>query len=500
MTIQFNNVPSNIRVPLFWAEINPAQSPYQSNARCLLIGQMDTTSAFAGSAIPGQPIQIIDNAAGMFGPKSMLADMYSVARANGPFQEFWALPLADNAAGVAAVGAIDIVNMPVNSAQTIAVWIGEVRVQTVAYTTDTAATLAARLFAAIQASAAPLPVVATYVAASSTITLTAFHKGVQGDSIRLDTNFYGGEGPTSTKVLQLTQLTGGTGDPLLSTAISNLGDDEFDWIGCPYSDATNMVTMANFLNGVSGRWSPYQQLYGHYLTTMADTAANLATFGLTQNDPHLTVLGTYKWQSPTWRVAAAQAAIVAVHLQDAPELSRPLQTLQMIGILGPKSPADYFTITTRQSLYYDGISACHISKDRTVHLDRIITTYRLNAWGSPDPSWLDLNTLAQSMFAIRYLKAKVTGQWGRAALADDNPSNIQGLATPKAIKQTIMHGYADLLSLGVVENQSVFEQSLIVERNQSDANRVDVYLPVDVTNQLRIIAVNMTTYLQYGTF
>ena len=34
------------------------------------------------------------------------------------------------------------------------------------------------------------------------------------------------------------------------------------------------------------------------------------------------------------------------------------------------------------------------------------------------------------------------------------------------------------------------ELALIVERSEQDPNRVDCYLPIDVVNQLRIIAVN----------
>jgi phage tail sheath gpL-like len=106
--------------------------------------------------------------------------------------------------------------------------------------------------------------------------------------------------------------------------------------------------------------------------------------------------------------------------------------------------------------------------------------------------------MAQNMFAIRYLRAKVTGTWGRAALIDENPNGIQGVATPEAIRQTIVHGYQELSNLNVVENVDEFEEQLIVERNAVDANRVDIYLPADQVNQLRIIAVNYVSHLQYS--
>lgn len=495
MTIQFNDIPGNIRVPLWYAEINPAQTPYQSNARLLLVGQRIT----AGTATAGEPVMIVSDPEALFGSNSMLTAMYYAARANAPFQEIWALPLDDDAAGVAATATITIGNIAsILSAQTVGVWIGDVHVRCIAYATDTTATLATRLAAAITlAITEKRLVLASATASGAVITLTAKHKGLAGNSLRIEPVYRPGENPTSAKIMTVVQFSGGDGDPDITSALAALGDDEFDWIVSPYADTDNLGAASNFLNGASGRWSPMQQLYGHYATAKSDTVANLATFGLTLNDPHLTVLGVYKYQSPLWSIVGALGGRMAAHLQDAPELSRPLQSLQLIGILPPKAKGDRFNITSRNSLYYDGISGLSVDKAGAVRIDRIITTYRTNVWGGPDASWLDVNTLAQNMYAIRYLKAKVTGTWGRAALADENPLGVQGLATPMAVRDTILHGYQELVDLAVVENFDLFSQVLIVERNKVDANRLDIYLPADQVNQLRIIATNYVSHLQY---
>lgn len=495
MTIQFQDIPANIRVPLWYAEINPAQTPYQSNARLLLTGQKTS----AGIATASEPVMIVSDPEAMFGPNSMLTAMYYAARANAPFQEIWALPLDDDAAGTAATATITIGNIgAVLSAQTVGVWIGDVHVRCIAYSNDTTSTLATRLAAAITTAITErrLPL-ASAAAVNAVITLTAKHKGAVGNNLRVEPVYYAGENPTSARIMTVAQFSGGDGDPDITTALAALGDDEYDWIVAPYADTENLSAVSNFLNGASGRWSPMQQLYGHYAAVKSDTVANLATFGLTLNEPHVSVLGVYKYQSPTWSIAGALGGRMAAHLQSAPELSRPLQSLQLIGILGPKAKADRFNITSRQSLYYDGISCLNVSKTGSVHIDRIITTYRTNVWGSPDASWLDVNTLAQNMYAIRYLKAKVTGTWGRAALADENPLGVQGLATPMAVRDTILHGYQELVDLAVVENFDLFSQVLVVERNRVDANRLDIYLPADQVNQLRIIATNYVSHLQY---
>jgi phage tail sheath gpL-like len=51
--------------------------------------------------------------------------------------------------------------------------------------------------------------------------------------------------------------------------------------------------------------------------------------------------------------------------------------------------------------------------------------------------------------------------------------------------------------LGIVENLDTFKQYLIVERDTTDPNRVNVLFPPDYVNQLRVFAVLNQFRLQY---
>jgi phage tail sheath gpL-like len=62
-----------------------------------------------------------------------------------------------------------------------------------------------------------------------------------------------------------------------------------------------------------------------------------------------------------------------------------------------------------------------------------------------------------------------------------------------------VHAYNDLVALGVLEKGDLFSTYVNVERDPNDANRVNAYLPVDVVNQLRVFAANVTAFLQYQT-
>jgi len=583
MPVQFNEVPGNIRVPLWWAEINPAQAPLQSISRLLLIGQhlrpvipgvkasgpntgggaliMDPTApkssdapmgiytlrvtdagppavftvtdpngtalgtytvgaaafnnkikftitAAGGAWIVGDGFDVMVNVVGatsgiprqidvdpdtLFGYGSMLAMMAKVARKNAPFQEIWALPIADSGAGAAATGTFTIANAPPLNSGTLIVYITGRRVRIAVTTADTNSTIAARLAAAINATV-DLPVTATALAA--VVTVTARHLGALGNTISLLTDYVTSDGPLASELVTVAAMSGGSGDPDITTPLAALSDEEYDFLAGPYTDATNLGAINALLNGSSGRWAPISQLYGHYYAAKQETLANLSTFGNGLNDPHVSVMGYKASPSPPWVWAAAFGAKAAMHLQSYPEGSRPLQTLWMEGVLAPKLITDRFNAQQRQVLYYDGIASYHVRKSGEVCIDRAVTTYQLNDWGVPNSTWLDVETMHQAAYAVRYLKAKVTGVWGRASLRDENPHGIQGVATAQDVRDTIVHGYRELSQLNVVENEDLFEQVLVVERNLLDPNRVDAFIPADHVNQLRIIGVNYTTHLQ----
>ena len=76
------------------------------------------------------------------------------------------------------------------------------------------------------------------------VTVTAKFKGIPGDDIKISDSYYGTVGgETLPPGLSLTyaQMTGGTGTPVFTTAISNLGETEVDYVCMPFTDATSML-------------------------------------------------------------------------------------------------------------------------------------------------------------------------------------------------------------------------------------------------------------------
>ncbi len=491
MAVLFNQIPGNLRVPFVRFEVNAGTQPYQSIQRLLLIGQKVT----AGTAPANEPLLVSQDSDGLFGLGSQLSSMYKTARANAPFQEIWALPLADAGGGAtAAVGSVTFGGtFPVTFPGSVVVYVGGIRVVVPVNTLMTAVNTAAAFAAAVNACLDMQVTAAVDGVDTTKVNLTANNKGTLGNTIRLETRYYADDGAFTGGLVTIVQPTGGTGDPSIDTAIANLVDDQWDWIVMPYCTSPYLAQMETWLDG---RWGPMSEMYGHCITAFSGTAGATQTFTSARNSWHTSIMPVYRAPQPTYLWAAAIGAVAAAHLQDAPELSRPLQTLPLVGILPPKAVADRWSTVQRQSFYYAGASGYHVQSG-VVQIDRLVTTYQRNAWGSPDQSWLDINTIAQLMYGLRNLKAYMTSTYPRSALVDKNPNNLQGFVTAEDIRNAFIHGYKLLVADGVFENAELFAELLICERNLNDPNRVDTYLPLDHVNALRVLAVNATSFMQY---
>lgn len=499
MTVAFNTIPGNLRVPFFFAEINAGQSPFQGTSRTLLIGQKLTT----GTAVANSIGRLDRNAEQLFGAGSILYDMAVWARVNNPFGEIW-YGCLDDTTGTAEVRTITVSGISANTG-VITLYIGGEKLTVNVSPSDTNNTIATAIAAAINAGYVKFGRVMAFpfaaAAAAAVVTLTARNKGALHTTVAIDKDLVGDEGSLQ-GTMTIATTTPGAGVPALTTLLANLGDVEFDHIISPYSDTTSLDAVKSLLNEVSGRWSPLMQLYGHHTTVKFDTYSNLAAAGAARNNPNETIIGVPNSPSPAWRWAAAAGGVIGAHmnlgveLSAAVEISRPLQTLELVGIKPPKIRGDAFDVTERNALYQDGIAGWTVGVDGTVRLDRVVTTYQVNANNQPDITWLDIETRCQMVYIARYFKFLITQTFPRCALADDNPNALQGLVTVKQLRALIIHGYKELEAAGITEKSSLFEEALIVER-ASDPSRVNAYLPVDSVNQFRVFAANITTFLEY---
>lgn len=321
MAVAFNQIPANLRVPLFYAEVNAGQSPYSGPSRTLLIGQKTA----AGSAPANVPVILSGDPQPLMGTGSMLSEMAIWARQNNPFGEIWMLPLVDGG-GAIQTFTVTVASGILGSNGTASLYVAGEKVSVAVAPSDTNANVASNLAAAINAGYVKfgrvLSFPVTAAAASNVLTLTARNAGALGAKLSILKDLVGDEGPLQT-YLTIAAGTAGTGVPTLGTALAALGDMEFDYICSPYADTTSLDVIKDFLGGVSGRWSPIQQIYGHYLTVMFDSFSNFASFGTGRNDPNVSIVGVVDSPSPPWRWAAPTAHALPATRISAARSTRP---------------------------------------------------------------------------------------------------------------------------------------------------------------------------------
>lgn len=491
MPVSFNNIPANIRVPLFYAEVDNSQANTATEElRVLILGQKLAAGSAADNVL--QFVSRTDDAKTEYGEGSIIARMHEMYRNVDSFGEVWCVGVPD-ASGTAATGTIAFTG-PATANGTINLYIAGQKIAVSVASGDTATAIGAAVAAAVQAQAS-LPVTAASV--TGTVTFTAKHKGTLGNDIKLQLNYRGLAGNEATPAgvaATITAMASGATDPTLTTAIAALGDEKFDFIIHPWTDATSLDALKSLMNDTTGRWSYQKKIYGHCYSAKRGTAGALVTFGDGRNDQHHTIVGVEALvPTPVWEFAAAYGARNAVFLRA--DISRPTQTGELNGVL-PAPAGARFTISEKQSLLENGIATA-VYGGGAMRIERAITTYQKNANNQADDSYLDSEDLHKIAYVLRDLEGVITSKYGRAALANDGTRFGSGrvIVTPSIARGEIIGRSYALEELGLLENIELMKKYLIVER--SGSNRLNVLFPPDFVNGLRIFALIAQFRLQY---
>lgn len=494
MAIGFSNIPADIRVPLFYAEMdNSAANSASSAMRRLIVAQVNDNVAASevGNLVLVSSVAL---AKSIGGQGSMLAAMYETWRKTDPVGEIWCLPL-HNSEGSAAKAEVKLTGAATQSG-VLNLYIGGTRVQAAIVSGATPAQAATALALKINA-AADLPV--TAVALEGVITLNGKWTGDSGNDISLQLNRLGksnGEETPAGLTVVVGKMSGGAGVPDQVAALAALGDEPFEFICQPWSDVASLNAWQAAMDDSVGRWSWAKQLFGHVYTAKRGTLGTLVAAGQARNDQHMTIQALEVGvPQPFWVQAAALAARTSVFI--SADASRPTQSGSLPGI-EPAPASERFTLTERQSLLSYGIATAYY-EGGYMRIQRAITSYQKNAYGQADNSYLDSETMHQSAYIVRRLQSVITSKYGRHKLASDGTRFGAGqpIVTPSTLRGELIAQYAKLEMEGHVENSQLFAEHLIVERDSQDPSRINVLFPPDYVNGLRVFALLNQFRLQY---
>lgn len=504
MAISFNNIPTTTRTPGAWVEIDNSRALkglVQNPHKALIIGQKLTTGTIPYSTLAA--ITRDDLANSYFGTGSILARMCNVFKQNNPNTELYAIAVdSANAASLAASMTIEFSNNMVSAAGCSGAGVFNLMINGVAipYTIvsgQSASGITAGYVDAINALS-ELPVVAAQNngAGNSALHISAICSGSQGNLIDIRVNYAEGQstpswifGTSVSTINSMASMGGGDGQPDIGDVWAVIANEQFHYIISPYAHASNLTEIEDEL---ADRFTPLEDLQGHGFTATRATRGSCTALGNSRNSPHNTIIGAYDSPSAPEEWAAALGAKAAWNLNNDP--ARPLTGLKLEGILAPPIN-NRFTGEERKLLLYDGIATWVCDTSGGILIDRCITTYQTNGAGLPDNSYLDVQTLA-TLSEIRYqYRTRMYTRFiePRFKLADDTYPLQPGakVATPGLIKQETIALFTLLRDRGLIENLDDFVDNLVVERNATDRNRVDILLPPDLINQFRVLAANL---------
>lgn len=481
MPISFNGIPNVLLTPGAYIEYDASRA-VQGLAvipnRVLLIGARLST----GSVAAGVLTRILskDDGPVMFGRGSQLAQMIEAFKSVNKFTEVWAIALTG--AGTAATKTITVTG-PATSAGTLHFLVQGKPVDVAVASGDAQNAIASAIDAAFAAYEADW--LYTFGVATNVVTGTCRHLAAFGQDFDIRLNYYDRQAldmPAGVTIAIADAVSGAT-DPDVTTALAAVGDEWFTTIVCGFNLDANVDILEAY---AEEHWGPLIQQDVQCWVGFRGTDTEALTYAGSRNSQfsHVIPTGDNTPLSP-WQWAALFAGVST----SEPDPARPRQNMKVLGCL-PPIREELWTREERQALLEAGVSTWIVDTAGAVYIERIVTTYTTNASGIADPTFRNLETML-TLAAIRYTtRARIALKYPRHKLADDNANYGVGqkVVTPKVIRGEMIQLFREWESNAWCEGIDQFKEELIVERNASDPDRLDVLMGPNLVNQFRVMA------------
>lgn len=486
MPISFNDVPSNLRTPFVYAEFdnsNAIQGPSLQSYKILMMG-----SKLAAGTKSAETLNLVtsaEQASEYFGSGSMLADMADAYLKENKINELYCVALDDAGAGVLSAGSTLFSGAP-TAAGTLRVYIAGKKAEIAVSVGQSLTSIVTDLVAVITADTSFLVDAAVNGVTAEQIDFTAKNKGEPGNDIDIRFNYFDGDETPAGLTHVVTAMAGGSGNPDVSGVFAILDETQYLLMVSPYNDAANILAIETEL---TTRFGPLKQNDGYCMYAAKGTLSELNAIGDARNS-QFTVFNRASGPSHPYRFAAGICGVVAKAAAIDP--ARPFQTLSITSVLA-ETDSEKLTIEERNILLHHGIATSKVTDGGAIVIERIITTYKKNAAGADDVSYLDLNTLLTLSYLRYDFRNVFLRKYPRHKLANDGTrfGAGQAIMTPKVAKAESINIFKAWELLGLVEGIDQFKSDLIVERSVTDVNRLDILLPPDLVNQLRVVGVKI---------
>jgi phage tail sheath gpL-like len=464
----FSVIPNDIIQPLFRGEVSnrAAAGSLSVSGPTLLVGQ-----GLGTGFVSGVPLRVYSQAQvdALCRPGSMASRMTEAYLSEDPDVNLWLLPLTDVVAGVAASKVLTFTG-PATAAGVVSLYIGGRLLSVPVEAADSATNIGDAIVALLgtnESAAFALGSKYAVTAANNAgaVTFTARHKGAVGNTIDLRVNYLGTAGaealPAGVAITELASvsyvhLASGATDPDLATIGAMLGDRRFEFIANPYTVAPALAKWKiEMSDSAAGRWGYMRQVYGGVFSSLADTAAGMASFSAS-NDPHMSISGIEGSPTPADEMAAAYCGSVAASIRIHPVV--PLEMRVINWIKASNVENDKLDWTERQLMLVNGITPLIVNDAGEVCIQRCITTFNKNSYGGADDSYFDISIPYQNDYVMMRLKNVVDTSLANKVLVADNAVVRPGgpFIKPKQVISKMIAEYAGMEYDGIVENTAVF--------------------------------------------
>lgn len=459
--------------------------------RLLLIGH----KLSAGTLAVGSIQQVTSEAQllGLVGEGSMLAAMWRAARANADV----ALPIdlvavAEGSGGVAASSTVVVTSATTNLAQAgeVMLYIGGVRVTVGVTTVDTAATVATKLIAAVNAQPA-LPVTATAGDDPGEMVLTCRWVGLTGNDIDVRATYFADDVLPTGVTLTLPPMAGGTTSPDVSVVVTAMTGYRATEIVCPFTDSTAMATLEAEM---TARWGWAHMADGQLCTVMRGTQSAVGTWLNSRNSEQVHTVAVVADATNPWETAAMVGA--AVETAASLDPAQPVTGIALVGYRGPKRGA-HFNTPELNALLLAGGSPLAIAADGTGTLLRLVTNYTQNVVGAPDGTRREVAWVKTMSYYRWYVVTEFQLNYVGWKIAEYIKEPIPGQKVMTAeLGQEIMLGlYGELMKVALVQNMEHYSDSLSVEVDGPNGRLKITDEPVIVTQHYQT---EITSYMIAG--
>lgn len=485
MSISFEQIPADNLVPIFATEFGGSMSA-KSGAmpwKNLIIGQPLASKMDEDGSLT--LITSDEQADALYGAGSQLALMVKAFRKNTKSSELWVLPIADDSTADAATGTLTFtvagtdVTPKLATGGTVRLMISGQSCPVNVSAGDSAADIATKAAAAINAKT-NLPVTAS--ASSGVVTLTAKNLGAYGNGIDVRWNHNQGEVLPDGLSVVLSAMANGGADPSYEDAKvkETCAGNWFNMIVIGSSDADNITYIKEMLDE---RWTAIVQQTGVMCFSLNGGAeTDFTTKANAQNSQEIVIAALPK--SPTSGAEKASALFGCIAPKALNDPAAPLHNYAVAGVVAPRRD-DREDFYGNNRLLKAGCAVMTAAEDGSVFTSRIVTTYKRNAQGVQDKSYMQLETVLTLSYLRWDWNNALALKYPHAKLAPDGSKFGKGqqVMTPSLGKAELIARYKIWEEKGLVYDSEGFAQNVVVELDPNDEYAMNFLIPAHLIKQ-----------------